>query len=546
MSMEPDRPNHAPRAYWVGLAASFLLPLAVYVYSAAPVVTLNDAGELAGAAATLGIPHPSGYPLFVLLGHLWCRLFAMFTPIYALNLFAAFCAAAAAALFFDTARLVLRLVFGDTPRQHWAAFAAAMLFALSRGVWEQGVCAEVYPLHLLLLVLSIRLFLGAVHAEPPSAKRFIAWAFFLGLAFSNHITTFMLAPGMLYFYFMRMGFRGKSWRTIGIMIPPFLLPLLLYAFMPWRSAGCFPFHGRPDFDWGGTGSSLYWFIYHVTGRQYRAAMFSTAFVPQVHTFLVVFLQQFALFGLIPFLTGLVVLFRRNGRLALFLLLLAAGCLAYAFTYTIPDIENYFLLAFTAFFLFTAAGMLALMRWKRFWVGAILLMPLIAFPLNYPLCTERGDYRVNDYVRCIGDHLEPNAILITGQWEQVTSPFWYLQRAEQYRPDVMLVEWHLLRREWYIEQLDRWYPEPMAKAARERDELMARIRQYDKTDTWDQDGIRAEAAFVTALLRANLDERPAYMTLDVPRNLKEAAPGMTSVPEGAGAALFPGTGPPRSR
>ena len=312
-----------------------------------------------------------------------------------------------------------------------------------------------------------------------------------------------------------------------------------------RSAGLFPFSGRPDFDWGGTGQSLYWFFYHVTGRQYRTAMFNIVFWPQMKSFLFVFLQQFALFGLIPFVAGLVALPRRNRQLALFLALLVAGCLAYAFTYTIPDITNYFLLAFIALFLFTAAGMMALMRWKRGLAALLFLIPLLAYPLNYPLCTARGDYRVNDYVRCIGDHLEPNAILITGQWEQVTSPFWYLQRVEQYRPDVMFVEWHLLRRAWYLEELQRWYPEPMAKVAKEAEELMALIRRYDQTDTWDRDGIRAEANFVTALLRANLDTRPAYMTIDVPRDLKEVAPGMTSLPEGLALRFYPGpvTPPP---
>ena len=57
-----------PRAIpWVFLIGGF----ALYAASASPGLAILDSGEFLGVAATLGIAHPTGYPLYALLGHLF-------------------------------------------------------------------------------------------------------------------------------------------------------------------------------------------------------------------------------------------------------------------------------------------------------------------------------------------------------------------------------------------------------------------------------------------------------------------------------------------
>ena len=51
--------------------ASFLIPFAVYLLTVAHTVSFFDSGELISGAATLGVSHPPGYPLYVLTGHLF-------------------------------------------------------------------------------------------------------------------------------------------------------------------------------------------------------------------------------------------------------------------------------------------------------------------------------------------------------------------------------------------------------------------------------------------------------------------------------------------
>ena len=53
----------SPLDYFAG-AFVFAVSLAVYVKTLAPTVYGEDSGELIAAADTLGIPHPTGYPLW--------------------------------------------------------------------------------------------------------------------------------------------------------------------------------------------------------------------------------------------------------------------------------------------------------------------------------------------------------------------------------------------------------------------------------------------------------------------------------------------------
>jgi len=79
----------------------------IYVITLAPTVIQIDSGELATVQATLGIAHPTGYPLFTLTGYIFSLIPLPFTKIYQLNLLAALWCAAGTLIFAVTAKLIL-------------------------------------------------------------------------------------------------------------------------------------------------------------------------------------------------------------------------------------------------------------------------------------------------------------------------------------------------------------------------------------------------------------------------------------------------------
>src|SRR6476661_6636805 len=72
-----------------------LIALAVYVRTLAISIIWGDSPELTAAAYNLGIPHPTGYPLYMLISHAFLRVFPFGSVAYRMNLLSALCGAGA-------------------------------------------------------------------------------------------------------------------------------------------------------------------------------------------------------------------------------------------------------------------------------------------------------------------------------------------------------------------------------------------------------------------------------------------------------------------
>ncbi|MEP6591276.1 MAG: DUF2723 domain-containing protein, partial [Gemmatimonadota bacterium] len=126
-----------------------------YLATLAPSVTFWDAGEFLAAARTLGIPHPPGTPLFVLIAHTWGLLVPFGDYAWRLNLLSAVCGAAAAGCWFLVAHASVTRMYhevADSPRGALAigaGAAAALLTAFSFTNWQNAVETEVYSVAML-------------------------------------------------------------------------------------------------------------------------------------------------------------------------------------------------------------------------------------------------------------------------------------------------------------------------------------------------------------------------------------------------------------
>jgi hypothetical protein len=200
-------PPPVERPPYPAAVAVFVVVLAGYVITLAPTVTFWDAGEFIAASKILGIPHPPGTPLFVLLGHVWGLLIPFGEYAWRLNLMAAVFSAAGAAFWFLVAHELLGPILRDLepgPARVYrlaGAAAGALASAFAFTVWQNSNETEVYMVAtfsiaaITWLALRWRATRGTV-----AASRILLLAVFLGgVSIGNHLLALLVGPALVAF-----------------------------------------------------------------------------------------------------------------------------------------------------------------------------------------------------------------------------------------------------------------------------------------------------------------------------------------------------------
>ncbi len=498
-----------------------LLAFGVYLRTIAPAVGFIDSGELAAVASTLGVAHPTGYALFTLLGSIFAHVPLAGSVIVRLNTMAALLCAGGVFVFYHVVRrfLLMSIARGEgAPRVAPAAAAASLLLAFSETWWTQAVAVEVYALHVLFLCLILFAFLRAnspLQGEPRSRAWWYAFAFFVGLSFTNHMTTVLLAPGLLFLYFRQQGGSADSWKRIARMGVPFAAGLSLVLELPLRASQ------SPLLNWGNP-TNLERFLWHFTGKQYRSWIFSSTDVAarQLAYFYHSFPPEFAYVGACAAVPGLILLWSWNRGLAAGTVILFVSCVLYAVNYDIHDIDSYFLLAYVTTALWAAAGLFALWRWiagaaarrRAVATAAVLLLSGVPLVVNYPIVDRSRDHLVEDYTKNMFASLEPHAVIVSFQWDYWVSASYYYQLVEGMRPDVTVIDKELLRRSWYVRELARREPWLMAGAQQEVEAFLREVSRFEHDLPYEGGLIESKyAAMIGAFLRTAFASRPVYVT-----------------------------------
>jgi len=457
----------------------FLTLFLVYIATLAPSVTLWDSGEFLSAIHSLGIPHPPGTPLYVLIGNVWAKIFSPIVGFaYSINFLSATCSAIACALM---ANLFVRWT-GD----RLAAYAAAVCAGLTSSLWLSATETEVYSSALLVGCLIFWI------ADRANATRERKWlilgAYVAGLGFALHLTALLTVPAALYLAWSR-----KLFRNIPALAITFIVGASAVAFMLIRAKH------DPAINQGNP-STISALVDVLLRKQYMPAPPWPRQAP-------VFIQVGNLFeyadwqialGLAPdppptvARTGLSIVYgilgiagfiehrridRRSWRAMLILFLTATvGVLFYLNLKASPSYggsfipanakhearerDYFFALAFMCWGLWAGFGAVRLARRVKrapAWLpGVATFAAFVPAVFNWSAVSRRIEPAASearrDGMRILSS--APLRAVIFSHGDNETYPVWYLQQVEHYRRDVTIVVVPLLPASWYRAELAR--------------------------------------------------------------------------------------------
>jgi hypothetical protein len=413
----------------------------LYLRTLAPTILPYDSPDLLDVpmlqmqVCELGMTHPTGYPSYLMLSHLFTYL-PFGDCAYRANLASATYAALAVSAVFAAGYLLSRRVV--------PAAAAALAFGLGVTLWSQAVITEVYTLNALFIALTLLTLL--LWRERRKDRYLLLAAFLVGLSMTDHLTSGLLLPASLLFVALvdrrKLADAGLVLKGAGL----FLVGLTPYLYLPIRSAMDPPFKANNP-----TNFERFWYV--VSGGNLRGGFFAfgPTELPGRLAYYWAYLLDNLHWGLLAAgMMGFTALILRDRAAAALLGFLFLGWVFYSIENDIPDIPLYFIPTYLVLSLAMAVGFGLLLSEAenllatRFPKGVIVLSAaLVLLPLwgvwdSYARNDRSGDYRARENLEDVAENAAPNATILHHRTE-----LWYMVLVEKRRQDLTLVDpfWH---------------------------------------------------------------------------------------------------------
>jgi hypothetical protein len=418
-----------------------LFVFVLYVRTLAPTVLpysspdLLDAAMLQMQVAVLGISHPTGYPTYLMLSHLFTYL-PVGDVAYRTNLASASWAALAVLVVYATGLLLSRRVV--------AAAVGALTFGLGTALWSQAVIAEVYPLNALFVALAVLALL--LWRERRRDRYLLLSALLTGLCLTNHLTSGLLLPAALLFVGLVERRKLLEWRLMLKAAGLFVLGLTPYLYLPVRSWMDAPFEGNNPGNF-----ERFWYV--VSGGNLTGTFF--AFGPAELPGRLAFYWGHLMENMNPLvvmvaLAGAATMFFRDRAGAGLFGFLFFGWLFYSLGNDIPDIQLYFIPTYLVLCLWAALGFGTLLELAESLVagrsrvpGGVILGLISVALLLLPLPGLGSKYEENDMseadlgrerIEAVAEGAERGATILHHR-----SELWYMVLVEKRRQDLTLVD-----------------------------------------------------------------------------------------------------------
>jgi hypothetical protein len=403
-----------------------------------------DGGDLITAAALDGVPHPTGYPLYLLIAGFFQKI-PLGNLAYRTNLMSAVCSVMAALLVY----LIARKLFQGTAHGEVSACVVSLVFGLSPMVWSQAVITEVYALQSLLTISILYQAFLPLTGKGVNLGR----GLLLGVALGNHITSLFLAPLL---FWEGNTFRPYPLRRLTVCALGLCVGLLLYLILPWRAAH------SPVVNWHNP-TSLESFFQLISGHIYQGYLSFNFAGERLRGWIGLLLEQFSLAGVAIGVFGLLDDKQDIKRSFIFVwIFIVYG--VFALVYSSYDSYIYLIPTALVFSFWIGKGVqlllqAATLRWIK--SGALFYI-LLGFVLAFygisgvKSADASKDQRAENFGAEVLSVAPDNGILFA-RGDEAIFALWYFHFALHKRPDLVVIASDLLTFDWYRQNLRNTYP-----------------------------------------------------------------------------------------
>ncbi len=235
----------------------FLVSLIVYMMTVQRTLSFWDCGEFITCAHILGVPHPPGTPLFVLIGRIFSFIPIGDDPSFRINIISGIASAFSAMLGYFTATWLIRKWFNSESLDGWrkitvylGGLVGGFMFAFGKTNWGNSVEAEVYGTSMLFMMATIYLMLLWVdhRKEPRGEVYLILMAYLSTLALGIHMTSFIVVPAAFLLIILVDGRYRRSWQIwvtyIVLMLVAYEVRPFLVASTAWAVIACSAYYWK--------------------------------------------------------------------------------------------------------------------------------------------------------------------------------------------------------------------------------------------------------------------------------------------------------------
>jgi hypothetical protein len=215
-----------------------LFSFIVYRLTLAPTISFWDCGEFLACSTILGIPHPPGSPLFIVLGRIFSILPLASDITYRINLISILSSAFNVLFGYLIVVRIIRFWYQDTDFTGWkriitylGGVTGAFFMAFGATNWSNAVEAEVYGLA--MMIMNIIFWLALQYYEQrgtTKADRIVMLATYLAmLAVALHLTTFLVMPIAAIFFILKKDAPSRAWIAICLFFVAELASIILLS-----------------------------------------------------------------------------------------------------------------------------------------------------------------------------------------------------------------------------------------------------------------------------------------------------------------------------